>query len=69
MPEVVVFFEVDSCKEDCPFCVTDEATSKLFCKWLHPEIMDWNTINTEFNRPLKRCPFREENKEGKKKKK
>jgi hypothetical protein len=67
MSEVTIKFEVDTCRDDCPFCElfkgSDEMASTWFCSRLmaSPEGSPYTIIKDMFTKPLKDCPFREEN--------
>jgi len=59
MAEVVIVFNVNYCRDDCPFCYFDE-NNGWFCSQLTGRWDSVYAIKDMNSKPLKDCPYRKE---------
>ena len=55
---VHIVFDVEFCRDDCPFCDLDKETGLWFCARLYGEPIGYNVVEDMNTRPLKNCPFK-----------
>lgn len=58
---VTITFEVNTCRDDCPFCHYFEETKQWFCSQLigSPVNAPYAIIKDMYTEPLKFCPYKE----------